>query len=95
MLEKIKQGKIKTVLCTDINRIIRCYCDSQDIYKLFENSGVVVISVFSKDNSVPHNYLARQVKNALMESERYNRRQVIKRGLRAKKFREGEFAKSV
>lgn len=95
MLEKIRQGKIKTILCTDINRIIRSYCDSQEIYELFENSGVVVISIYSKDNSEPHNYLAKRIQDAMRESDHYHRSQVIKRGLQAKKLREEAFAKSI
>lgn len=92
MLEKIKQGKIKTVLCTDMSRVIRHFCDNDELHKLFNNSGVAVVSLFPDDNSEPQNYLVRQVQNALRQSERYNRSKVIKRGLRAKKLREREFA---
>ncbi len=45
MLEKIKQGKIKTLITQNLDRVIRSYCDSKQIKKLFRDKGIRVINL--------------------------------------------------
>ncbi len=44
LLEAVKQGEVKVIVCQDISRLARSYCDWKDIEKMFEEKGVKVVT---------------------------------------------------
>jgi len=44
MLQEVEHGKVKNILCWDLTRITRRYCDWFQINQLLRNKGVTVVT---------------------------------------------------